>query len=312
MDQVTHLPAPCLPTGVPPGHTTLRWVEECLGKGAEVRMVRPLAGGSAHANHALLVESRSGEAHHLVLRRWTSREAAPRRCYGDAEFSPEREIAALALLAGCTIPTPSLVAADPSGAYCDVPALLITRLRGHPPRPSSTDLPEYLIQLAAALLEVHELNGASTMPPYVPHNRLDVRLPPKHALRPDLWERAFEVAARPAPEAPARFIHRDYHADNTLWSYGGLSGIVDWSDASSGPVSVDIARMRRGLALRYGAPVADRFLCSFDQVSGGHAHDPYWDVRSLLDLLPEEGSRMIDESEVRLCEDYLDRLLAQC
>ncbi|SNS18286.1 aminoglycoside phosphotransferase family protein [Actinomadura mexicana] len=312
MDQVTHLPAPCLPTGVPPGHTTLRWVEECLGKGAEVRMVRPLAGGSAHANHALLVESRSGEAHHLVLRRWTSREAAPRRCYGDAEFSPEREIAALALLAGCEIPTPSLVAADPSGAYCDVPALLISRLRGHPPRPSHDDLPEYLIQLAAALLSVHELNGASTMPPYVPHNRLDVRLPPRHALRPDLWERAYEVAARPAPEAPARFIHRDYHADNTLWSYGRLTGIVDWSDASSGPISVDIACMRRGLALRYGASVADRFLRSFDQVSGGHAHDPYWDVRSLLDLLPEDGARMLDEPQVPLYEDYLDRLLAQC
>ncbi len=313
MDQVTHTPAPCLPTGVPPGHTTLRWVEECLGKGAEVRMVRPLAGGTAHANHALLVESRSGEAHHLVLRRWTNREAAPaRRGYGDAEFSPEREIAALALLAGCKIPTPSLVAADPSGAYCDVPALLITRLRGHPPRPSQDDLPEYLIQLAAALLSVHELNGASTMPPYVPHNRLDVRLPPKHALRPELWERAFEVAARPAPEAPARFVHRDYHADNTLWSYGRLTGIVDWSDASSGPVSVDIACMRRGLALRYGASVADRFLCSFDQVSGGHAHDPYWDVRSVLDLLPEDDNRMIDEPQVPLYEDYLAGLLAQC
>ncbi|WP_433474635.1 aminoglycoside phosphotransferase family protein [Spirillospora sp. CA-142024] len=313
MDQVTHTPAPCLPTGAPPGHTTLRWVEECLGKGAEVRMVRPLAGGAAHANHALLVESRSGEAHRLVLRRWTSHHTVPaRRSYGDTEFSPEREIAALALLAGCEIPTPSLVAADPAGAYCDVPALLISRLKGHPPRPSPDDLPEYLIQLAAALLSVHALNGASTMPPYVPHNRLDVRLPPKHALRPGLWERAFEVAARPAPEAPARFIHRDYHADNTLWSYGKLTGVVDWSDASSGPIAVDIARMRRGLALRYGRPVADRFLSTFDQVSGGHLHDPYWDVRSLLDLLPEEDDRPMDEAQVPLYEDYLSNLLAEC
>ncbi|NVI87741.1 phosphotransferase family protein [Actinomadura sp. BRA 177] len=305
MDQVTRTPAPCLPTGAPPGHPTLRWVEECLGKGAEVRMVRPLAGGTAHANHALLVESGAGSAHRLVLRRWTSRATSP-------DFSPEREIAALALLAGCEIPTPALVAADPAGAYCDVPTLLITRLAGHPPRPSPDDLPEYLIQLAAALLAVHALNGASTMPPYVPHNRLDVRRPPKHALRPALWERAFEVAARPAPEAPARFIHRDYHADNTLWSYGKLTGVVDWSDSSSGPVAVDIACMRRGLALRYGTSVADRFLSAFDQVSGGHTHAPYWDVRCLLDLLPETADNTMDEAKVPLFEDYLAQLLSEC
>src|SRR4051794_6298352 len=121
MDLVTPTPAPCLPIGAPPGHATLRWVEGCLGTGAEVRMVRPLPGGTAHANHALVVETPSGSAHGLVLRRWPGRDpgldAGPgRRSYGDTEFSPEREIAALALLAGCEIPTPELVAADPSGA----------------------------------------------------------------------------------------------------------------------------------------------------------------------------------------------------
>ncbi|MBB4778164.1 aminoglycoside phosphotransferase (APT) family kinase protein [Actinomadura catellatispora] len=310
---MTHTQAPCLPTGGPPARAALRWVEECLGKGAEVRTVRPLPGGMAHTNHALRVESGSGSTHELVLRRWTSREPAPgHRRYSATAFSPEREIAALALLAGCEIPTPALVAADPAGAYCDVPALLITLLAGHPPHPSTDDLPEYLIQLAAALLPLHTLNGASTMPPYVPHNRLDVRRPPRHALRPALWERAHDVAARPAPEAPARFIHRDYHADNTLWSYGRLTGVVDWSDASSGPIAVDIARMRRGLALRYGPPVADRFLTTFDQVSGGYPHDPYWDVRVLLDLLPEDETGVMDEAHVPLYENYLARILAQC
>ncbi|WP_242888916.1 phosphotransferase family protein [Actinomadura litoris] len=323
MDLVTHTPAPTAPARAQLGPTTLRWVEGCLGKGAEVRMIRPLAGGTAHANHALLVETPSGTAHRLVLRRWTPRDAVPaeaapasergptaRRCYGDTEFSPEREIAALALLAGCPIPTPSLVAADPSGAYCDVPALLITRLVGHPPRPAPDDLPEYLIQLAAALLAVHALNGASTMPPYVPYNRLDVRVPPRHALRPGLWDRAFELASGPPPCAPARFIHRDYHADNTLWSYGKLTGVVDWSDASSGPIAVDIARMRCGLVVRYGPRVAERFLAAFDQVSGGYEHDPYWDLRCVLDLLPEEEGRVLDEAKVPLLEDHLAGLVA--
>src|SRR5690606_18913600 len=165
---------------------------------------RPLPGGSAHANHALLVESRSGSAHRLVLRRWTARgpEDARRR-YDAAAFSPEREIAALALLAGCEIPTPALVAADPAGAYCDVPALLITRLPGHPPRPSPDDLPEYLIQLAAALLPVHALSGASTMPPYIPPNRLDLRVPTPHAPRPHLRYLCHAFPPRPPLHDPA-------------------------------------------------------------------------------------------------------------
>ncbi|TDE18772.1 hypothetical protein E1289_34950, partial [Actinomadura sp. 6K520] len=108
---MTHTQAPCLPTGGSPAGAALRWVEECLGKGAEVRTVRPLPGGGAHTNHALLVESGSGSTHELVLRRWTaSQEPGPGhlRHSATAAFSPEREIAALALLAGCEIPTPAL------------------------------------------------------------------------------------------------------------------------------------------------------------------------------------------------------------
>ncbi|MQY07556.1 phosphotransferase family protein [Actinomadura macrotermitis] len=292
---------------LPPSPATLRWVEECFGRGAEVRLVRPLAGGTGHANHALLVESRTGSPHRLVLRRWLPHDGG----LAAAEFSPEREIAALALLAGAQLPTPALVAADPAGAYCDAPTLLITQLDGHPPRPSPGDLPEYLIQLAAALLSVHALRGASSMPPYVPANRLDERRPPRHALRPQLWDRAFATGAGPAPEAPSRFIHRDYQLDNTLWSYGRLKGVVDWSDASYGPVAVDIAAMRLSLALLYGTSAATRFLAAFDQVSGGYAHDPYWDVRALLDLLPERDGAVIDEVHVPLYEDYLAALLAE-
>ena len=303
MELVTDTSAPCLTTGSHPGRATLRWVEGCFGEGAEVRMVRPLPGGSAHANHALLVETRSGSAHRLVLRRWTQGPFPP------ADRSPEREIAALALLSGSSLPTPTLVAADPAGAYCDAPALLITRLVGHPPRPSPDDLPEYLIQLAAALLSVHGLAGASTMPPYVPYNRLDQCAVPRHARRPALWERAFEIASGAPPESPSRFIHRDYHPDNTLWSYGRLTGIVDWSDASYGPPGVDIAHMRLNLALRYGPTAAERFTAAFDQVSGGYPHDPYWDLRCLLDLLPETEDHTLDEATVPLLEDYLRTLL---
>src|SRR4051795_6826904 len=110
---------------------TLRWVEDCLGPGSEVKMVRPLVGGLSHINHALLAESRSGVVHRLVLRRWPSVTWPD----VDIEFSPEREIAALTLLTGCEIPTPALVAADPSGAHCAMPPVLITPLLRPPPPP---------------------------------------------------------------------------------------------------------------------------------------------------------------------------------
>jgi len=284
---------------------TLRWVEECLGSGSEVKMVRPLVGGLSHINHALLAESRSGTVHRLVLRRWASASWPD----VDIEFSPEREIAALTLLAGCEIPTPSLVAADPSGAHCEMPSLLITRLLGHPPRPARRELPEYLIQLAAGLLSVHAVGGASTMPPYRPYNHLDVRLAPINARHPGLWERAFDIAAGPAPGATPRFIHRDYQPDNTLWAYGRLTGVVDWSGASHGPAAVDVAHMRTHLALRYDVEVADRFVDAFDQVTGGYAHNPYWDLRTVLDLLPEQPGRPITPAEMPVLEDLLEHAL---
>ena len=291
----------------PPSAATLRWVEDCLGPGSEVKMVRPLVGGLSHINHALLAESRSGTVHRLVLRCWASATWP----VIDVDFSPEREIAALTLLAGCEIPTPSLVAADPSGAHCEMPTLLITRLLGHPPRPASQELPEYLIQLAAGLLSVHAVGGASTMPPYRPYNHLDVRLAPRGARHPALWERAFDVASGPAPGATPRFIHRDYHPDNTLWAYGRLTGIVDWSGASHGPIAVDVAHMRSSLARRYDVSVADRFLRAFDQVSGGYRHNPYWDLRTVLDLLPEHPDRPISPAEMPALEDFLEQALME-
>ncbi|MEV5569368.1 aminoglycoside phosphotransferase family protein [Spirillospora sp. NPDC052269] len=317
MDLVTRSPAlaPALSlfVGAPPSTATLGWVRECFGRGAEIRAIRPLPGGTAHANHALVVESGSGSEHRLVLRRWLPRDPlasdGPGAAFADCEYSPEREIAALALLAACEIPTPSLVAADPAGAHCDAPALLLTRLPGHPPRPVPDDLPEVLIQLAAALLPVHALRGAASMPPYVPRNRPDLRRPPKHATRPELWERACEVASGPVPDAPSRFVHRDYHPDNTLWSRGRLTGVVDWSDASSGPAGVDVGQMRLRLALRYGVAVADRFRECFDQVAGGHDQDPYWDLACVLDLLPEEPGRVLSEGDAIRAETYLATLL---
>jgi Ser/Thr protein kinase RdoA (MazF antagonist) len=161
------------------------------------------------------------------------------------------------------------------------------------------------------LLSIHAVGGAATMPPYAPYSRLGSGPPPRHARSPELWAQAFDIAARPAPAVSSSFIHGDYHPDNTLWSCGRLTGVVDWSTASYGPPAVDVAAMRWNLALRYGTEVAEAFGRAVRQVCGDHEHDPYWDVRAVLDLLPERDDWVISEAYVPMFEDYLAAALVR-
>ena len=74
--------------------------------------------------------------------------------------------------------------------------------------------------------------------------------------------------------------------------------------------AVDVAQMRCRLAIRYDTDVADRFLAAFEQVTGGHPHDPYWDLRAVLDLLPEHPDRPLPAHQVAALEDLLHRVIA--
>ena len=90
------------------------------------------------------------------------------------------------------------------------------------------------------------------------------------------------------PNGRRCFIHRDYHPENTLWSRGRLTGIVDWTSGSWGPAAVDIGHMRWNLALTYGLDAADEFARRCRSVSAGRLDDQhYWDLVTVLDLLPE-------------------------
>lgn len=293
------------PPGAPPPAAALRWIEECLGHDSRVVQVRALDGGTAHANHALLVTERGGREHRLVLRRWL---------HPDNEYSPEREIAALALLDGCEVPTPRLIAADPGGVHCGAPALLETRLPGRRPVLTGADRPELLVQLAAAALVVHGMDaGPGTLPPYVPHHAAvaapvpGTRVVPSYARRPWVFEHAFSIAARPAGGGPDRFIHRDFAPVNTLWWEGRLTGLVDWSTAATGPAAVDIATMRLALLLDAGRQVADEFLTTFTRLRGGYPHDPYWDIRAVTDRL----ALGCPPRAIPVLEDYLAELVAE-
>jgi aminoglycoside phosphotransferase (APT) family kinase protein len=302
-----------------PPAAALRWAAVPFGPGARVVAVRSLSSAWL-ANHAVDVVDATGATHQVVLRRW----ARPGWDDEDPDFTAAREAAILELLAPTRVPAPALVAADPDGAVCDVPALLLGLLPGGPP-----DLhdPATLVEgLAAALPPIHAVavpaagGGARADPSsaagvptrVVPAYRRfydpGQLVPPAWSDRPGLWERAFAVAARPPPDDRACFIHRDYHPGNTLWSGGRLTGVVDWIGGSWGPPSVDLGHMR--LTWDLGVAAADRFLAAHRALTG-FDHHPYWDVVAAVDCIPELESPGPPAPWLRRMEDLVAAALAR-
>ncbi len=289
-----------------PGEQTLRWVAESIGVGSRVASLRRLTLGGWHVNHAVTVIDRHANAHRLVLRRW----ARPEWAVEDPDLTAGRERAVLELLATSTVPAPRLVAADPDAIVCDVPALLISRLPGRPPG-LPADMGSFLAQLAAALRPMHAIDGHARqpVPGYRTYHDLSAASPPAWSQNPGLWERALDLAR--ADSAPGRscFIHRDYHPENTLWSRGRLTGIVDWTQASWGPAAVDTAHMRWNLAITYGLDAADEFLRIHQSLAGALDEQSHWDLVTVLDVMVDLDPAEWPGFDLQRLERYLQSVL---
>ena len=285
---------------------TLAWVEREVGK---VRSSDPMPEAS-HTNHRLTIET-SGSELLAVLRRYTDEELRG----GDPWYVPSREIEALRALEAVEVPVPRLLAADPVGLECDVPALLLTRLPGAPSgRPDDFDA--FVRALAEPCPAVHRA-------PLVERNyetylasdgeRIEDLRPPAWAADPRVWERAFESATSEPPEAPAHFIHRDYHQGNTLWEEGRLTGIVDWTTGCSGPVGVDLAQMRINLAWGFDLETADAFLDARRAVADDPTeHHPYWDLLDAVDWLGDgELNEPVPDGGLDRYEAFVARTLSE-
>ena len=290
-----------------PPPEAIEWVLRSVGGAGRVSSVAPLGGGSSHANHALRIED-DGSTVEVVLRRWVRAEWE----VTDPEFSPVREAATYGLLATSAVPAPRLLAADVTGRDCDVPAILLTRAAGvRTTRP--TNRRSFLAQLATALPLVHAVDrdrAIRTVPPYRPYyDRSDLR-PPAWARRAAGWERAIDIATGRPPDGPAAFIHRDYHPGNTLWASGTLTAIVDWTTASWGSPSVDIAHMRANLAMSFGLETAAAFLDLYRGIAGSVEHDPYWDLRVAVDFAPDLPASHRPSAALARLDEFVARAVA--
>jgi aminoglycoside phosphotransferase (APT) family kinase protein len=263
-----------------------------------------MPGATSSAVHALTVEDGAGRLHELVLRRFTDAEWLTR----EPDLAA-REAEALTLVDSTPLATPRLVAVDAGGEHCDVPAVLMTRLLGRPSE-ASDDIDAFVTGLAEPLPIVHEVivPVTATIPAFWPYFLQDARRgalrPPAGSPVPEAWERAFEVHIGTAPTGAEVFLHRDYHPGNVLWRRGHVTGVVDWVNASRGPVDADLGHCRVNLALDHGLDAADKFLAAHLALTGEHDYHPYWDIVAAVGMIS-------DDPDFAAADDFIARAIAR-
>jgi Ser/Thr protein kinase RdoA (MazF antagonist) len=224
---------------------------------------------------ALDVVDGAGRMHRLVLKLYTPDPEEP--------DSPKREAHILDLLHESDLRVPRVIAIDPDGVECEMPALLMTRLPGRP-RVWPRDIKPWIRDLATCAARIHATPiDPHALPPYRRYEWDRPTTPPAWSRKPALWEKAIEAYRGPAPDHRAAFIHRDYHAGNVLWSAGKVEGIIDWLHGCWGPPGQDLAHCRLNLWLNQGPAAADALVTAYHQAApGALPYHPYWDLDEAL------------------------------
>ncbi len=269
-------------TPEPLSPAVLEWVREALGPRQTVQSVERLNGSTSTD----LFNIQADQVAYVLRTEYVLRLYTNTQWLAEEPDVPRHEAANLARLQPAGLPVPELVAVDPDGAQCGIPALLMTRVSGAvtltPP-----NLDDWLREMAEFLPRLHAVSPAGHRWNYAPYNDLSSLRVPEWSRRKELWERVIAIANQPWPAFPAHFIHRDFHPVNVLFQADRLSGVVDWPNACVGPVGIDVAWCRHNLAAMYGPETADRFLVHCQTVMSDYwTYDPFWDLMTIIELLP--------------------------
>jgi aminoglycoside phosphotransferase (APT) family kinase protein len=290
------------------------WVAAAIGARAEELTFERLKGSTSSSVY--LVQAGEDEARRFVLRvidnpQWLAEE--PRLVDDEAAALQEAERAGLR--------APRLVAISSDDVGFGAPVILMTFLRGQIDiLPSNFDT--WLDKLARELAHIHSHKAESLAKKFWSWVRRDELRPPLWSSNPETWARAIAFWKRGAPEEELVFLHRDYHPTNVLWENGEISGVVDWVNGCCGPRGVDVAHCRTNLAMMHGGEMADLFLEKYQRHVPGYAHQPHWDIDSVLDMcLPqptlyepwkEFGLGLIGQKELEgRVEGYLRTVVGQ-
>jgi len=255
-----------------------RWIEGVTG--ARVISVAVLPGATSSLLHAVEVEGPSGRRS-LVLRRFVNEKWV--KAEPDVAV---REGMSLQHATRAGLPAPNLIALDPDGEQCGVPATLVARLEGSVVL-EPDDRKQWLHGLAKTAARIHRVDAAGFRWKYRRYNVGISLVVPRWSKQQEAWARAIEIVQGPPRSYSECFVHRDYHPSNVLWQNGRVSGVVDWVNGCRGPAGIDVAWCRHNLANLHGVSVADDFLTAYVAEAGSEfQYDPYWDLMSVVELLP--------------------------
>ncbi|MFJ1865157.1 phosphotransferase family protein [Streptomyces sp. NPDC088097] len=270
---------------------TRAWVEAGLSGAAErIERVVRLRGGWTSTMRRLDVAG-PDDRRSLALRSFVTPFYVR---HADGLLTREADV--LSLLADTDVPAPALVAVDATARYCDHPSLLMSLLPGTV-RLADAEAEHRAELLARQLVRIHRLPVPASRRPrayqaWTSPER--VRLPATTD-RPDLWRRAVDVIRRDPPAHTGRFLHRDFHPGNVLFTGAGddlrISGVVDWVETSWGPTDLDVAHCSMALALLHGVPAGMRFADRYTAAGGALAEDGgahlYWRLLDALGFAPD-------------------------
>jgi aminoglycoside phosphotransferase (APT) family kinase protein len=257
---------------------TRRWIETTTG--ARVISVAALSGATSSLLHAVEIEGSAGR-HGLVLRRFVNQEWVKR----EPEIAV-RESLSLQHATRAGLPVPEVIAVDPDGTHCGVPATLVARIPGSVVLEPG-DRTSWLRGLAGSAARIHRVDAAGFRWKYRRYNDGEPLAVPNWSQQREAWKKAIEIVEGPPPSYSECFVHRDYHPSNVLWQDGRVSGVIDWVNGCRGPAGIDVAWCRHNLANLHGVPVADELLAAYIAEAGSEfQYDPYWDLMSVVELLP--------------------------
>ena len=249
-----------------------------LSPHSEVVRVTPMEGGNF--TDVVLLELIGDDR-----RAWRAVGRASRRAETDAAVSRSEE--AQRSLHGSGLPAPTVLW---SGLLDGRAATVLTYMDGEASAPS-LGLEARLQQQAEALATLHGRSPSPTLQaagvPIIPPPFLRDWIRPHAMARPAL--RLIDRLAPNVPQSRGVLVHGDFWTGNILWLDDKLSGLIDWDNAGLGSASIDVAKCRLDLALRFGPAAATAFDDAYTAVAPLPADATFWNLRLAIEGMPDPG-----------------------